>query len=172
MKKVQKRTKLLQKLTVICLVFALAVGVATPVQAATTPEKSAAAVKKAVKSSNYPFGSSDKVTSKRKVFGVSVSKLDSYVAYQKTTGSGNKKAEYILFIGKATSKSNAKKAKTALKEYVSSEADSMNSYLSSDGKKSFKKAKVSNSGEWVWAIVLKSSGDNKKAEKAIKKKIK
>jgi hypothetical protein len=110
------------------------------------------------------------VESTRRVFGVDVSLLDGYSAYEKTTGSGSDKAEYILFVGKATSKSNAKKAKSALKSYVSGESESMQNYLSKDGKKNFKKAQISCSGKWVWCIVL-NSDVNKKAAKAIKKAI-
>lgn len=169
--KKRMNNKLLQTIFAMCLVFALAVGLTGPVQAATKPSNVTAAVKKAVKSSNYPFGKSDKVTSSRRVFGVSVSKLSAYEAYEKTTGFGSKKAEYILFVGKTSSKSDAKKLKADLKDYVESEAESMNSYLSADGKKAFKGAKVGYKGSWVWAVVLKSSSDSSKAEKAIKKKI-
>jgi hypothetical protein len=141
-----------------------------PAQAAVTPANLCSKVKSAVGTSNYPFSSADSVESTRRVFGVDVSLLDGYSAYEKTTGSGSDKAEYILFVGKATSKSNAKKAKTALKNYVSSEADGMQNYLSKDGKTNFKKAQISYSGKWVWCVVLKSSVD-KKAVKAIKKAI-
>jgi hypothetical protein len=151
------------------MTFVLALQI--PVQAATvTPKNVASKVKTAVGKSKYPFTSDDSVTSKRKVFGVSVSLLDSYVAYEKTTGSGSSQAEYILFIGKATSKANAKKIKKALKEYVSEESEGMENYLSKQGKKNFKKAQVSYSGKWVWGVVLDSSV-SKKAVKAIKKAI-
>lgn len=151
------------------MVFVLSLQI--PVQAATvTPKKIASKVKTAVGKSNYPFTSDDSVTSKRKVFGASVSMLDSYVAYEKTTGSGSNKSEYILFIGEATSKANAKKVKETLKDYVSEESESMENYLSKQGKKNFKKAQVSYSGKWVWCVVLDSSV-SKKAVKAIKKAI-
>jgi hypothetical protein len=139
-----------------------------PVQAATTPSDIVSKVKSAVGTSKYPFSSADSVKSTRKVFGVDVSLLDGYSAYEKTTGSGSDKVEYILFIGKATSKSNAKKAKNALKNYVSDESESMENYLSKTGKTNFKKAQISYSGEWVWCVLL-DSGVNKKAVKAIKK---
>jgi hypothetical protein len=161
-----------KKLTVfLSLVMIFVLTLQIPVQAATvTPEKIASKVKTAVGKSNYPFTDDDSVESSRKVFGVSVSTLDSYVAYQQTTGSGSSQEEYILFIGKATSKSNAKKAKTALKKYVSAESKSMKNYLSKQGKKNFKKVQVSYSGKWVWCVVL-DSGVSKKAAKAIKKAI-
>jgi hypothetical protein len=154
----------------LALVLILALVLPVQVQAATTPSDIVSKVKSAVGKSAYPFSSSDKVESSRRVFGVDVSLLDSYSAYEKTTGTGSDKAEYILFVGKATSKSNAKKAKTALKSYVSNESDSMQNYLSKDGKTNFKKAQISYSGKWVWCVVLKSSVD-KKAVKAIKKAI-
>jgi hypothetical protein len=120
--------------------------------------------------SKFPFSASNSVTSTRRVFGADVSMLDSYSAYEKTTGSGSNKAEYILFVGKATSKANAKKVKNALKDYVSSESDSMSNYLSKTGKTIFKKAQISYSGEWVWCVMLDTSVD-KAAVKAIKKAI-
>jgi hypothetical protein len=154
------------------LTFVLVLTLALPaqVQAATAPSDVVSKVKTAVGQSDYPFSSSNKVESTRRVFGVDVSLLDSYSAYEKTTGTGSDKAEYILFVGKATSKSNAKKAKNALKSYVSSESDSMQNYLSKEGKTNFKKAQISYSGKWVWCVVLSSSVD-KKAVKAIKKAI-
>jgi hypothetical protein len=154
----------------LAIIMVLALALPTQVQAAATPSGIVSKIKTAVGQSNYPFSSSNKVESSRRVFGVDVSLLDSYSAYEKTTGTGSSKAEYILFVGKATSKSNAKKAKTALKSFVSSEADGMQNYLSKDGKKNFKKAQISYSGNWVWCVVLKSSVD-KKAVKAIKKAI-
>jgi hypothetical protein len=154
----------------VAFILILAVALPIPAQAATTPSGIVSKIKTAVGTSNYPFSSSNKVESERRVFGVDVSLLDSYSAYEKTTGSGSSKAEYILFVGKATSKSNAKKAKSALKSYVSSESESMQNYLSKAGKTNFKKAQISYSGKWVWCVLLKSSVDSK-AVKAIKKAI-
>jgi hypothetical protein len=152
----------------LAFVLLLTLIVQIPVHAASKPADVVSKVKSAVGTSNYPFSTSDSVKSQRRVFGVDVSLLDSYSAYEKTTGSGSNKAEYILFVGKATSKSNAKKAKSALKSYVSSESKSMQNYLSDTGKKNFKKAQISYSGEWVWCVVLNSDA-GKKAVKAIKK---
>jgi hypothetical protein len=151
----------------VCLMM-LVFAVHIPVQAAVTPSDIASKVKSAVGDSNYPFTDDDSVESSRKVFGVDVSLLDSYAAYEKMTGSGSDKAEYILFIGKATSKANARKAKAALKSYVKEESESMQNYLSEAGKKNFKKAQISYSGKWVWCVVLSADVD-KKAVKAIKK---
>jgi hypothetical protein len=152
----------------LALLLILGTILPVPAQAAATPSGVVSKVKTAVGSSNYPFSSSNSVKSTRRVFGVDVSLLDSYSAYQKTTGSGSSKAEYLLFVGKATSKSNAKKAKSALKSYVSSESDSMQNYLSKEGKTNFKKAQISYSGKWVWCVML-NSDVNAKAVKAIKK---
>jgi hypothetical protein len=147
----------------------LVLALQIPVRAATAaPQDIADEVKTAVGTSNYPFTDDDSVESTRRVFGVDVSLLDSYCAYEKSTGSGSDKAEYILFIGKATSKANAKKAKAALKEYVSEESEGMKNYLSEQGKKNFKKAQISYSGKRVWCVVL-DSGVSKKAAKTIKK---
>ncbi len=169
--KTNKRYKKLHIVVALLLAFTLAFNMAAPVKAAPTPYGVAAKVRSAVGKSNYPFNYKNSVTSKRKVFGVKVSDMSKYIAYEKVTGSGKNQVEYILFIGQAKSKAKAKSARTALKSYISNEAKSMNSYLSSTGKKVFKNAQVSYSGKWVWVVMLKSSSVNKKAVKAIKKAV-
>lgn len=163
--------KSLHVILALFLALTLALNMTTPVQAAPTPYGVAAKVKSAVGKSNYPFNYQNNVTSKRKVFGVKVSDMSKYVAYEKVTGSGKNQVEYILFIGQAKSKAKAKSARNTLKTYISNEAKSMNSYLSSTGKKVFKNAQIGYSGKWVWVVMMKSSSVNKKAVKAIKKAI-
>jgi hypothetical protein len=164
-KNTRKKTKVMG---IFALFLVLVLAVQLPAKAATKPSDIISKVKTAVGKKNYPFTKDDSVESKRKVFGVDVSTLESYSAYEKTTGSGSSKVEYILFVGKATSKANAKKAKTALKEYIADESESMQNYLSKAGKTNFKKVQISYSGEWVWCVMLDSSV-NKKAVSAIKK---
>lgn len=144
-----------------------------PVSAASPSASSVmASIKKKIGSSKFPFSASNAVSSSRRVFGVTISDMDSYQAYEKTTGSGSNKVEYIVFVGKAKSKSEAKDAKASLKKYIKSESESMNSYLSSTGKKVFKDVQIGYKKEYVWAVMLKSKSVNKDAVKALKKAIK
>lgn len=143
-----------------------------PVSAASPSASSVvASMKKKIGSSKFPFSSSNAISSSRRVFGVTVSDMDSYQAYEKTTGSGSDKVEYIVFVGKAKSKSAAKSAKSSLKKYIKNESESMSSYLSSTGKKVFKGAQIGYKKEYVWAVMLKSKSVNKDAVKAVKKAI-
>ena len=154
------------------LIAVLVCFTALPVSAAAPSASSVmSSIKKKVGSSNFPFSSSNKVSSSRRVFGVTVSDMNSYQAYEKTTGSGSNKVEYIVFVGKAKSKAAAKDAKASLKKYIKSESDSMSSYLSSTGKKVFKGAQIGYKKEYVWAVMLKSKSVNKDAVKAVKKAI-
>lgn len=144
-----------------------------PVSAASPSASSVvSSIKKKIGSSRFPFSASNAVSSSRRVFGVTISDMDSYQAYEKTTGSGSNKVEYIVFVGKAKSKSEAKDAKASLKKYIKSESESMNSYLSSTGKKVFKDVQIGYKKEYVWAVMLKSKSVNKDAVKALKKAIK
>lgn len=162
----------LQRLAVIILSIAIVLAGYPKASAAAEPDagKIVASIKKELKS-QYPFSQSHQVTSKRRVFGVSVSDMASYAAYEKTTGSGSNKTEYILFVGRAKSKSAAKTAKKSLKAYVKSEAQSMDSYLSSSGKKVFKGAKTGYKGDCVWIVMLKSKSANSDAVAVIKDEI-
>lgn len=169
MKRKNKKSVLL-KIAVMCMVFVMAIGVSAPVHAAVTTRSVVSKVKSSV--NKYPFSNSDAVSVRRRrgkitIFGADARKLSAFKAYQKTT----KTEEYILFVGKAKSSSKARTVKKSLKAFVKNEASCMSNYLSDQGKKSFAKAKIGSSGKWVWAIVLTSSSDNTKAEKAIKKKI-
>lgn len=158
----------------LCLVlaFVMVFGLSMPVGAASKSASYVASkVKSGVGKSNYPFSSKNKVTSSYKVMGASVSKLDDYYACEKITGKGSSRTQYILFVGKAKSKSDAKSVVKSLKSYISSEKKSMNSYLSSTGKKVFQNAKTGSSGKWCWAVMLKSKSVNTKAVNAIKKQI-
>lgn len=166
-----------RKEKVVCRVAVIMLAVlvcftAIPVMAASPSADSVvSSMKKKLGSSKFPFSTTNAVTSSRRVFGVTVSDMDSYKAYEKTTGSGSNKVEYIVFVGKAKSKSAAKSAKDSLKKYIKSESSSMSSYLSSTGKKVFKDVQIGYKKEYVWAVMLKSKSVNKDAVKALKKAI-
>lgn len=155
---------------VLCIVVGFALYPSVSAADNSAAENILVSIKKEI-GVEFPFSKSNEVTSKRRVFGVSVSNMKSYAAYEKTTGSGNNKTEYILFVGKAKSKSAAKTAKKSLKAYVKSESESMNSYLSSSGKKIFKGAQVGCKGDSVWAVMLKSKAVNKDVIAVIRRKM-
>lgn len=159
--------KKLVAMTVIMAV-ALSIFVGTPVQAkkAVSVDKVVEAVKDNV--SSFPFSDSDSVTSRRRVFGVKVSTLKTYKAYQKMTGSKSSSSEYFFFVARAKSSSKAKSAMTKLKNYIKNEKKNMENYLSSAGQTIFKNGKVGRKGKWVWVLVIGSSDDNVAAGTAIK----
>jgi hypothetical protein len=121
--------------------------------------------------SSYPFEDSDEITSRRRVFGVSVKKLSSFKAYQKTTGKGNDTCEYMLFVGRAKSSAKARSAIKSLKNYVKNEKENMDNYLSSEGKSVFSNARAGRKGKWIWVLVVGSKDANDSASKAIKDNI-
>lgn len=159
---------------VVALMMVMAVVafmIPTNASAAASPSALVSTVKSSV-GSKYPFASSDAKTSTRMVCGATASKIKSYSWYMKESGTGSSKVEYILFVGKASSKTNAKKAKAQVKSYVRQEGSAMNSYLSEDGKKVFKNAQVGYKGKYVYCVAVSPSASvNKKAVKAIKKKM-
>jgi hypothetical protein len=122
--------------------------------------------------SSYPFTSKDRKTSERMIFGIMATRLESYAAYEKISGSGSSTKEYFLFIGQASSVENAKRNLASLKRYVSRENESMGNYLSDEGRKLFQNAQVGRKGKWCWIVMVNpSAAANKKAVKAIKKKM-
>lgn len=166
-----KVERMVRRLAVVLLALLVCFTMLPVSAAAPSASSVTSSMKKKIGSSNFPFSSSNAVSSSRRVFGVTVSAMDSYQAYEKTTGSGSNKVEYIVFVGKAKSKTEAKDAKASLKKYIKSESDSMSSYLSSTGKKVFKGVQIGYKKEYVWAVMLKSKSVNKDAVKAIKKAI-
>lgn len=157
--------------TLMMAIAVMAFMIPNYASAAATPSTLISTVKSSV-GSKYPFSSGDAKTSSRMVCGATASKIKSYSWYMKESGTGNSKVEYILFIGKASSKANAKKAKAQVKSYVTQEGSTMNSYLSEDGKKVFKNAQVGYKGKYVYCVAVSPSATvNKNAVKAIKKKM-
>lgn len=120
---------------------------------------------------DYPFSSQNEVTSSRRLFGITARKLKSYKAYEKVQGSGSNRVKYMYFVGYISDSKDVSSVKKDLKQYILNEANSMESYLGPSGKKMFKNVRYGSKGNWVWALVLKDSATNKKAEKAIKQKI-
>lgn len=166
------KKRILSYFVTIMMLGVLVLGMTTEeVKAETTASQLQTIVKKKLKK-NYPFTTKDEKKSKRMVFGIMSTRLESFTAYEKISGSGSNTAEYFLFIGKATSVSNAKKSASSLKRYVEREKSSMNNYLSSKGKRVFKAAQIGSKGRWCWMIVASpNSKENKNAVAAIKKKM-
>lgn len=76
---------------------------------------------------------------------------------------------YCVCIVKAKSSSDAKKIKSQFKNIYKDKKN--DSYLSSSQKKIVKAARYGSSGKYVWYISMGTSSQNKKAEKALKKKL-
>ena len=168
-----KRMKKVQKMLAVLLIFSFVTIYMIPFEAA-AKKTSAAMVSAAQKGAgkNYPFTASNRKTSNRMLFGVMTSRLKDYAAYEKISGSGNNTAEYLLFVGKASSSAVAKRNASSLKRYVDREYSSMGNYLSADGKKLFQGAKTGSKGKWCWLVMVSPSAKvNKKALKAMKKKM-
>ena len=174
MKKNQGKLRWLSLCLALCLMATAVLGTGAPAQA---KKKSTSSVFKAVKnaySSSFPLSDNNMIKTDRKnifgsystVLGVSAKLFSKYTAAQKS----NSKEEYICFICKATSKSNVKKIKKAMKKYVVNEYKSNLSYHSDHGKTLLKKAKVGSKGKYVYLFVLDTS-NNKKAISAFKKSL-
>lgn len=168
--------KMMQKVQIILavlLIFSLVAIHMVPSEVAA--KKTSATMVSVVQKSagkNYPFTVSDRKTSHRMLFGVMTSRLKDYAAYEKISGSGSNTAEYLLFVGKASSSATAKRNASSLKRYVDREYSSMGNYLSTDGKKLFQGAKTGSKGKWCWLVMISPSAKvNKKALKAMKKKM-
>lgn len=76
---------------------------------------------------------------------------------------------YCVCIVKAKSSSDAKKIKSQFKQIYKGKKN--DSYLSSSQKKVVKAARYGSSGKYAWYISMGTSSQNKKAEKALKKKL-
>jgi hypothetical protein len=162
-----------KKIIVLLLVFALAGSIAAtePVSAKTTSGSLVSVVKKSAGSS-FPFTSKDLKTSKRMIFGIMATRLNTYAAYEKISGSGSSSKEYFLFIGQASTAANAKRNAASLKRYITRENSSMGNYLSEEGKKLFQAVQTGSKGKWCWLVMVSpSAAENKKAVNAIRKKM-
>lgn len=132
--------------------------------ASKTPVAAYAAVKKAYGNS-FPLYTSNRISGRSKVLGVTTSNCSSYYAAQRFTK--NSKEVYEIFICKA--KSGKKSSiKSQLSKHLKNEKGSMNNYLSAKGKKLFGNAKVGSVGSFVYMVMVDTSS-NSKAVKAIKK---
>ena len=76
---------------------------------------------------------------------------------------------YCVCIVKTKSSSDAKKIKSQFKQIYKGKKN--DSYLSSSQKKVVKAARYGSSGKYAWYISMGTSSQNKKAEKALKKKL-
>lgn len=76
---------------------------------------------------------------------------------------------YCVCIIKAKSSSDAKKIKSQFKQIYKDKKNDR--YLSSSQKKVVKAARYGSSGKYAWYISMGTSSQNKKAEKALKKKL-
>lgn len=76
---------------------------------------------------------------------------------------------YCVCIVKAKSSSDARKIKAQFKQIYRDKKN--DSYLSSSQKKVVRAAQYGSSGKYVWYISMGTSTQNKKAEKALKKKL-
>lgn len=132
-----------------------------------SPVVSYAAVKKAYGKS-FPLSTKNRIKGRKNILGVNTSNCSGYYAAQKF---GNKNKEvYEIFICKAK-KGKKNTVKNQLKSHVKNEKTSMQSYLSKKGKKLFSNYKVGTSGDYVYLVMVDTSG-NKKAVNAIKKSLK
>lgn len=157
----------------VCMMLMLSImfcGVQENVFAATSASAIDKCVAKELKK-DYCFKKDNAVTSSRRVFGISTKDLESYVAYEKSSGKGADTVEYMYFIGELKSKTTVNVNYNKLKNYIQDEGDSMSLYISDKGIKMFDQAKFGKKGNYIWGFVLKSSSVNKKAEKALKKMI-
>lgn len=160
-----KSVKLLSLISVlIIMVSSLAVPFTAMAAAKVSPSTVYTAVKKAY-SKNFPLDSNSKVLSSSSV-GVSKKDYSSYYGRYKGT-----KTKYLIFIAKANDSSSAKKIKSQLNNYVKTESKSMENYLTSQGKKLYKNAKVGSKGNYVYLVMLDTQS-NKKAVDAINKSVK
>ena len=160
-------------LRVLSLIMALvamltSVSVGTNAFAANkTPVAAYAAVSKAYGSS-FPLSTSNRISGRSVVLGVTTANCSSYYAAQRFAN--NNKEVYEIFICKAKSGKKGS-IKSQLKKHIKNEKTSMNSYLSDKGKKLFKNYKVGTVGNYVYMVMIDTS-KNKKAVKAIKDTLK
>ena len=156
----------------LCLLFAAACVRDTTAKAAST--SSVYNDVKGAYGSSFPLSDNNRIKTERKnifgkystVLGVSAKLFSSYTAAQKS----NSTEKYVCYICKATKKANVKKIKKAMKKFVVQEYNSNVNYLSDNGKKLLKAAKVGSKGKFVYLFVLDTAG-NKKAIDAFKKSL-
>lgn len=157
-----KHSKLFSLILALLMAFSSVMLPATAFAADATPAKVYTAVKKAY-GKKFPLSQNAKNLNP-KAFGISKKKYSSYYAKYK----GNNKSKYMIFIAKANKMSDARSMKKSLENYLNVESRSMNNYLSANGKKLYKNAKVGSKGKYVYLVML-DTNSNKKAVNAIKK---